>query len=50
MKLNYYGGSRDFPLSDIATYGATYYNQKRLVSCFQLDNDSKMGWIAKEKD
>ena len=30
---------------DIATYGATYYDEKSVVKCFQLDGHSKIGWI-----
>ena len=50
VKLSYFMARHKFALMDIATHGATYYDQKQLVGCYQLDNHSKIGWITQNKE
>jgi len=48
MKLIYYQANRQDD-EEIATFGATFKDQKLLRDCCQLDSNSKMGWVSQDK-
>ena len=34
---------------DIATYGMTCYQKEIIVKCYQMDSQSKVGWVTEDE-